>query len=49
MIENIRDMLAEVGAELHDIAQATSYLMSMNDLGGHDEPAPPRPRRRAGA
>ncbi|EHN74724.1 Endoribonuclease L-PSP, partial [Streptomyces coelicoflavus ZG0656] len=37
VIENIRDMLAEVGAELHDIAQVTSYLVSMNDFGGYNE------------
>ncbi|MDX3319651.1 RidA family protein [Streptomyces sp. ME03-5684b] len=37
VIESIRDMLAEVGAELHDIAQVTSYLVSMNDFGGYNE------------
>ncbi|MFF0537180.1 RidA family protein [Streptomyces coelicoflavus] len=37
VIENIRDMLAEVGAELHDVAQVTSYLVSMNDFGGYNE------------
>ncbi|WP_217161561.1 RidA family protein [Streptomyces sp. AC512_CC834] len=37
VIENIRDMLADVGAELHDIAQVTSYLVSMNDFGGYNE------------
>lgn len=37
VIENFRDMLAEVGAELHDIAQVTSYLVSMNDFGGYNE------------
>ncbi|MFF6995828.1 RidA family protein [Streptomyces sp. NPDC008313] len=37
VIENIRDMLAEVGAGLHDVAQVTSYLVSMNDFGGYNE------------
>ncbi|MEF9915539.1 RidA family protein [Streptomyces sp. P5-A9] len=37
VIENIRAMLAEVGAELHDIAQVTSYLVSMNDFSGYNE------------
>ncbi|MFG2502885.1 RidA family protein [Streptomyces sp. NPDC048441] len=37
VIENIRDMLAEVGAELSDVAQVTTYLVSMNDFGGYNE------------
>ncbi|SFX44643.1 RidA family protein [Streptomyces atratus] len=37
VIENIRDILAEVGAELSDIAQITAYLVSMNDFGGYNE------------
>ncbi|MFF2963079.1 RidA family protein [Streptomyces sp. NPDC057963] len=37
VIENIRDILAEVGAELSDIAQITTYLVSMNDFGGYNE------------
>ncbi|MFF9509072.1 RidA family protein [Streptomyces sp. NPDC014724] len=37
VIENIRDILAEVGAELRDIAQVTTYLVAMNDFGGYNE------------
>ncbi|NDZ82319.1 RidA family protein [Streptomyces sp. SID10853] len=37
VIENIRAILAEVGAELSDIAQLTTYLVSMNDFGGYNE------------
>ncbi|MFJ3693581.1 RidA family protein [Streptomyces sp. NPDC090052] len=37
VIENIRAILAEVGAELADIAQLTTYLVSMNDFGGYNE------------
>lgn len=37
VIENIRDILAEVGAGLDDIAQLTTYLVSMNDFGGYNE------------
>ncbi|WP_326701385.1 RidA family protein [Streptomyces sp. NBC_01754] len=37
VIENIRDMLAELGAELSDVAQVTAYLVSMNDFGGYNE------------
>jgi len=37
VIENIRTALASVGAGLEDIAQVTSYLVSMNDFGGYNE------------
>ncbi|AEN11952.1 MULTISPECIES: RidA family protein [unclassified Streptomyces] len=37
VIENIRGMLAELGADLSDIAQVTAYLVSMNDFGGYNE------------
>ncbi len=37
VIENIRDILAEVGLELNDLVQITSYLVSMNDFGGYNE------------
>lgn len=37
VIENIADMLAEVGAELSDLAQITTFLVSMNDFGGYNE------------
>lgn len=36
VIENIRDILADVGATLDDVCQVTSYLVSMNDFGGYN-------------
>nr|MDT0662293.1 RidA family protein [Micromonospora sp. DSM 115978] len=37
VIENIRDILREVGADLTDLVQITSYLVNMNDFGGYNE------------
>ena len=37
VIENITAILAEVGGELSDLVQVTSYLVSMNDFGGYNE------------
>ena len=37
VIENIRDILAAVGATLDDLVQVTAYLVSMNDFGGYNE------------
>ncbi|WP_112244182.1 RidA family protein [Kribbella monticola] len=37
VIENIRDILAAVGAGLEDVVSLTSYLVSMNDFGGYNE------------
>jgi len=37
VIENIREMLAEAGAQLSDLVQVTAYLVSMNDFGGYNE------------
>ncbi|WP_300683065.1 RidA family protein [Nocardioides sp.] len=37
VIENIRDLLAAVGADLGDLAQVTTYLVNMNDFGGYNE------------
>jgi 2-aminomuconate deaminase len=37
VIENMRAILAEFGAELSDLVQVTSYLVSMNDFGGYNE------------
>ena len=37
VIENIRDLLRSVGADLSDLVQVTSYLVSMNDFGGYNE------------
>ncbi|WP_035803406.1 RidA family protein [Kitasatospora mediocidica] len=37
VIENLRDLLREVGADLTDLVQVTGYLVSMNDFGGYNE------------
>jgi 2-aminomuconate deaminase len=37
VIENVRGILAEVGAELTDLVQLTTYLVNMNDFGGYNE------------
>ncbi|MEV0087425.1 MULTISPECIES: RidA family protein [unclassified Saccharopolyspora] len=37
VIENIREILRDVGADLSDIAQITTFLVSMNDFGGYNE------------
>lgn len=37
VIENIRDILRSVGADLDDLVQITTYLVSMNDFGGYNE------------
>jgi 2-aminomuconate deaminase len=37
VIENIRQILADVGAGLTDLVQVTAYLVSMNDFGGYNE------------
>jgi 2-aminomuconate deaminase len=36
VIENLRDLLAAVGASLSDLVQVTTYLVSMNDFGGYN-------------
>ena len=36
VIENLRDILAEVGADLTDLVQVTTYLVNMNDFGGYN-------------
>ncbi|MEV6694535.1 RidA family protein [Micromonospora sp. NPDC051196] len=36
VIENMRDILREVGADLSDLVQVTTYLVSMNDFGGYN-------------
>ena len=36
VIENIRDILRDVGADLSDLVQITTYLVSMNDFGGYN-------------
>ena len=37
VIENIRDILRTVGADLGDIVEVTSYLVNMNDFAGYNE------------
>jgi 2-aminomuconate deaminase len=37
VIENIRDILASLEAQLEDVVEITSYLVSMNDFGGYNE------------
>lgn len=37
VLENISAILGEVGAGLGDLAQITTFLVSMNDFGGYNE------------
>ncbi|MCL4183004.1 MAG: RidA family protein [Burkholderiaceae bacterium] len=37
VIENIRDILRSVGAELADLVEAQVFLVNMNDFGGYNE------------
>ncbi|MEV0395956.1 RidA family protein [Polymorphospora rubra] len=37
VIENIRDILHSVDADLTDLVQITTYLVNMNDFGGYNE------------
>ncbi|MEU8116087.1 RidA family protein [Micromonospora sp. NPDC048947] len=37
VIENVRDLLRSVGADLTDLVQVTAYLVNMNDFGGYNE------------
>ncbi|WP_328652473.1 RidA family protein [Micromonospora sp. NBC_00330] len=37
VIENVRDLLRSVGADLTDLVQVTTYLVNMNDFGGYNE------------
>lgn len=37
VIENIRDILNSAGAELGDIVEITTFLVSMNDFKGYNE------------
>ena len=36
VIDTIRDILRDVGADLSDLVQVTTYLVSMNDFGGYN-------------
>ena len=37
VIENIKDILQEVGADLSDIVDVTSFLVNMNDFGAYNQ------------
>ena len=37
VIENVRDILASAGASLSDIAEISTFLVSMNDFAGYNE------------
>jgi len=37
VIENIRDILASVGADLGDVVEISSFLVNMNDFAGYNE------------
>ncbi|MGW0502995.1 RidA family protein [Micromonospora sp. NPDC003241] len=37
VIDNVRDILRSVGADLDDLVQITTYLVNMNDFGGYNE------------
>jgi len=37
VIENVRDILAGVDAQLKDIVEITTYLVNMNDFAGYNE------------
>jgi 2-aminomuconate deaminase len=37
VIENIRDILASVGARLQDVVEISAYLVNMNDFGGYND------------
>jgi 2-aminomuconate deaminase len=37
VIENIRGILESAGADLKDVVEVTSYLVSMNDFAGYNE------------
>jgi 2-aminomuconate deaminase len=37
VIENIRDILQSVGADLNDLVEISTFLVNMNDFGGYNE------------
>jgi 2-aminomuconate deaminase len=37
VMANIRDILRSVGADLADVVQISTFLVSMNDFGGYNE------------
>jgi 2-aminomuconate deaminase len=37
VIENVRDILQSAGAQLEDVVEISTFLVSMNDFGGYNE------------
>jgi len=37
VIENVRDILQSAGAQLQDLVEISTYLVSMNDFAGYNE------------
>lgn len=37
VIENVRDILASVGADLNDVAEISTFLVNMDDFAGYNE------------
>jgi 2-aminomuconate deaminase len=37
VVENVREILRSIGADLTDLTQVTTYLVNMNDFGGYNE------------
>jgi 2-aminomuconate deaminase len=37
VIENVRDILQNVGSSLEEVVEVTTYLVSMNDFAGYNE------------
>jgi|SRR5580658_3663921 2-aminomuconate deaminase len=37
VVENVRDILRSAGAELKDVVEVTTYLVSMNDFAGYND------------
>ncbi|GCD88048.1 RidA family protein [Nocardioides sp. LS1] len=37
VLDNIADILADVGSSLDDVVQVTTFLVNMNDFGGYNE------------
>jgi 2-aminomuconate deaminase len=37
VIENVRDILESAGAQLGDLVELSTFLVSMNDFGGYNE------------
>jgi 2-aminomuconate deaminase len=37
VLENVRDILKSVGAQLEDVVEVTTYLVNMNDFAGYNQ------------